>query len=91
MSKKRTKKQKMKAEARREVTIHEHGYSYANVQNSEPTSKPTLLSIASAKNEKDHSYVFQETKQTALVTTGIIVGQIILAVLIRTNIVHLPF
>lgn len=91
MAKKRTKKQKMKAAERRSISISEHGYSF-NAPTVSTTKVKTIAAQTPARHsEKDHSYVFSETRQTILVVTGIIVGQLVLAALIRTNIINLPF
>lgn len=91
MAKKRTKKQKMKAAERRSISIGEHGYSFSAPTVSTTKGKPTAVQTPIRHSEKDHSYVFSETRQTVLVVTGIIVGQLVLAALIRTNILNLPF
>lgn len=92
MSKKRTKKQKMKAAERRSISIGEHGYSFsASSVSTKTTSKPTAIQTPVRHSEKDHSYVFAETRQTVLVVTGIIVGQLVLAALFRTQVLNLPF
>ncbi len=92
MSKKRTKKQKMKAAEKRSISIGEHGYSFSESTVSTTTKvKPTIVQTPVRTSERDHSYVFSETRQTVLVVTGIIVGQIVLAALIRTNVINLPF
>lgn len=90
MAKRRTKKQKIKAQARRHVEINEQGYSFSEVEIPDKkvvAQKPTQTTAI----EKDHSYVFAETKKTLVILTSLIVAQLILAALIKTNVINLPF
>lgn len=91
MAKKRTKKQKIKAAAHRNISIGEHGYSFQELSTSNVLSISAVPQVQSRTGEKDHAYVFGEVRQTLLVVTSIIIGQLVLSVLIRTHIIHLPF
>lgn len=91
MAKHRTKKQKMKAAEKRGISIGEHGYSFSETTTPTVRTKPSISHIQTQSSEKDHSYVLTEVRQTVLIVTGIIVAQLVLAALIRTNVLNIPF
>lgn len=93
MAKKRkTKKQKIKAQARREVIINEGNYSIATESLPKTKKEPVKhIPQTTVVSKKDYSFVIADTKRTLLVATSLIVIQIILAALIQNDIINLPF
>ena len=91
MVKHKTKKQKLKTEKRRQVSINENGYSFENLGMPVPLVTKTSAQTYNPTITKDHSYVLPEIKQTVLVISAIIVSQIILATLLKTGLINTPF